>query len=170
MARATDAFAEMRGRAGAHALVGVAADPPPRRQAGQHPPRRRVHRQGVRLRHVAAGAGGRRGGGGHAGAGDARVPGPGVPADVTCQLTGKSGVYSFAVVLLGLLTGRKAFAAEDDREDGCLAFSFLAAAQAGRHRELMEAPTMKEVASKLQTLTRSACSAGKTNGAALAHY
>ncbi|KAF8726295.1 hypothetical protein HU200_019754 [Digitaria exilis] len=108
---------------------------------------------------------------------------------LTCQLTAKSDVYSFAVVVLELLTGRKAFATEDNEEgeDGSLAFVFLAAVQEGRHREIMDArvreevavevldeaaelvrqclsmtsdqrPTMKEVASKLQTLRKRACS------------
>ncbi|KAL6906140.1 hypothetical protein ACP4OV_003741 [Aristida adscensionis] len=110
---------------------------------------------------------------------------------LTCQLTSKSDVYSLAVVVLELLTGRKAFApVEEEEEEGSLAFFFIAAVQAGRHREVMEErvreevgaevldamaelvmqclsmsgeerPTMKEVADKLQRLSSSADAATK---------
>jgi serine/threonine protein kinase len=106
---------------------------------------------------------------------------------LTSHLTSKSDVYSFAVVVLELLTGRKAFVPvedEEEEEEGGLAFFFITAAQAGRHREVMdrrvreevgvevldeaaelvmrclsmvgeERPTMKEVADKLHSLIRS---------------
>lgn len=65
---------------------------------------------------------------------------------LTCQLTSKSDVYSFAVVVLELLTGRKAFVPVDDEEEeeeGSLAFWFLAAAHEGRHREIVD-PRVRE--------------------------
>jgi serine/threonine protein kinase len=67
---------------------------------------------------------------------------------LTCQLTSKSDVYSFAVVMLELLTGRKAFVPVDNEEeevDGSLAFWFLTAVQEGRHREIMDPQVREEL-------------------------
>jgi len=71
---------------------------------------------------------------------------------LTSQLTSKSDVYSFAVVVLELLTGRKAFVPvedEDGEEEGGLAFCFITAAQAGRHREIMDQQVMEEVGAEV---------------------
>ena len=71
---------------------------------------------------------------------------------LTSQLTSKSDVYSFAVVVLELLTGRKAFVPvedEDGEEEGGLAFCFITAAQAGRHREIMDQQVMEVVGAEV---------------------
>ncbi|CAL4911385.1 unnamed protein product [Urochloa decumbens] len=71
---------------------------------------------------------------------------------LTSQLTCKSDVYSFAVVLLELLTGRKAFVPVEDEEEedeGGLAFAFISAAQAGRHREIMDPKVMEEIGTEV---------------------
>ncbi|KAJ1264981.1 hypothetical protein BS78_08G042200 [Paspalum vaginatum] len=73
---------------------------------------------------------------------------------LTSQLTSKSDVYSFAVVVLELLTGRKAFVPveneeEEEEEEGSLAFCFITAAQAGRHREIMDQQVVEEVGAEV---------------------
>ncbi|OEL18480.1 Wall-associated receptor kinase 3 [Dichanthelium oligosanthes] len=71
---------------------------------------------------------------------------------LTSQLTSKSDVYSLAVVVLELLTGRKAFVPveeEEEEEEGGLAFFFITAAQTGRHREIMDRRVREEVGAEV---------------------
>ncbi|CAL4896716.1 unnamed protein product [Urochloa decumbens] len=71
---------------------------------------------------------------------------------LTSQLTCKSDVYSFAVVMLELLTGRKAFVPVEDEEEedgGGLAFAFISAAQAGQHREIMDRKVIEELGTEV---------------------
>jgi hypothetical protein len=59
-------------------------------------------------------------------------------------------VYSFAVVLLELLTGRKAFCPEGPEEDDTsLAFCFVTAVQEGRHREIMDGLVREELGAEV---------------------
>ncbi|XP_073011898.1 wall-associated receptor kinase 5-like [Typha latifolia] len=101
----------------------------------------------------------------------------------TCQLTDKSDVYSFAVVLLELLTGKRALYFEGSEEERSLVFYFNSAMREGKFFEILddqvkhegdaelfqeiaelidrclsfkgvERPTMKEVAEVLERLRR----------------
>ncbi|KAJ4787413.1 Wall-associated kinase family protein [Rhynchospora pubera] len=68
----------------------------------------------------------------------------------TCQLTDRSDVYSFAVVLLELLTRKKAFYLEGPEEDRSLASSFCKAKKDGRFLEILDAQVRDEL--KLEVL------------------
>ncbi|KAJ3686607.1 hypothetical protein LUZ61_015771 [Rhynchospora tenuis] len=68
----------------------------------------------------------------------------------TCQLTDKSDVYSFAVVLLELLTRKKALDLEGPEEDRSLASSFCKAKKDGRFLEIFDAQVRDEL--KLEVL------------------
>ncbi|KAJ4789219.1 Wall-associated kinase family protein [Rhynchospora pubera] len=68
----------------------------------------------------------------------------------TCQLTDKSDVYSFAIVLLELLTRKKALYLEGPEEDRSLASSFWKAKKDRRFLEILDAQVRDEV--KLEVL------------------
>ncbi|KAJ3687184.1 hypothetical protein LUZ61_016348 [Rhynchospora tenuis] len=63
----------------------------------------------------------------------------------TCQLTDRSDVYSFAVVLLELLTRKKALCLEGPEEDRSLASSFCKAKKDGRILEILDAQARDEL-------------------------
>ncbi|KAJ4744582.1 Wall-associated kinase family protein [Rhynchospora pubera] len=68
----------------------------------------------------------------------------------TCQLTDRSDVYSFAVVLLELLTRKKALYLEGPEEDRSLTSSFCKAKKDGRFLEILDAQVRDEL--KLEVL------------------
>ncbi|KAJ3673388.1 hypothetical protein LUZ60_006762 [Juncus effusus] len=103
---------------------------------------------------------------------------------LTCQLTDKSDVYSFAIIILELLTRKKALCFEGPEDDRSLASSFCTAKKDGRFLEIFDAqvrdelsievlqeiadlvmqclnmnrderPTMKEVSERLEKIRRS---------------
>jgi serine/threonine protein kinase len=64
---------------------------------------------------------------------------------MTCQLTDKSDVYSFAVVLLELLTRKRVLCFDGPEENRSLVSCFVMAVKSGRHDELMDSIVRKEM-------------------------
>ncbi|CAN6275046.1 unnamed protein product [Urochloa humidicola] len=64
---------------------------------------------------------------------------------MTCQLTDKSDVYSFSVVLLELLTGKKALYFQGPEEDRSLVSCFVSSVKAGRHEEVLDSQVRNEM-------------------------
>ncbi|XP_078160963.1 putative wall-associated receptor kinase-like 16 [Carex rostrata] len=69
---------------------------------------------------------------------------------LTCQLTDKSDVYSFAVIILELLTRKKALYFEGPEEDRSLASTFCVAKKEGRFIEILDGQVRDEI--KLEVL------------------
>jgi serine/threonine protein kinase len=69
---------------------------------------------------------------------------------LTCQLTDKSDVYSFAVIILELLTRKKALSFEGPEEDRSLASYFCVAKKEGRFIQILDALVRDEL--KLEVL------------------
>jgi serine/threonine protein kinase len=69
---------------------------------------------------------------------------------LTCQLTDKSDVYSFAVIILELLTKKKALYFEGPEENRSLASSFCVAKKEGRFIQILDAQVRDEL--KLEVL------------------
>ncbi|KAJ4760526.1 Wall-associated kinase family protein [Rhynchospora pubera] len=67
----------------------------------------------------------------------------------SCQLTDRSDVYSFAVVLLELLTRKKALYLEGPDEDRNLASSFCKAKKDGRFLDILDAQVRDELKSEV---------------------
>ncbi|KAJ3684107.1 hypothetical protein LUZ61_013271 [Rhynchospora tenuis] len=63
----------------------------------------------------------------------------------TCRLTDRSDVYSFAIVLLELLTRKKALYLEGPEKDRSLASSFCKAKKDGRFLEILDAQVRDEL-------------------------
>ncbi|KAG8060673.1 hypothetical protein GUJ93_ZPchr0002g23781 [Zizania palustris] len=68
---------------------------------------------------------------------------------MTCQLTDKSDVYSFSVVLLELLTRKKALYLDGSEESRSLVSSFTKAVKTGCHRELLDSQVRKEMTAEM---------------------
>ncbi|KAJ3691465.1 hypothetical protein LUZ61_020629 [Rhynchospora tenuis] len=64
---------------------------------------------------------------------------------LTCQLTDKSDVYSFAVIILELLTRKKALYFEGPEVDRSLASSFCTAKKEGRFLEILDVQVRNEL-------------------------
>ncbi|XP_078159195.1 wall-associated receptor kinase 4-like [Carex rostrata] len=64
---------------------------------------------------------------------------------LTCQLTDKSDVYSFAVIILELLTRKKALYFEGPEENRSLASSFRVAKKEGRFIEILDGQVRDEM-------------------------
>jgi len=64
---------------------------------------------------------------------------------MTCHLTDKSDVYSFRVVLLELLTRKKALYFEGQEEDRSLLSCFITAVKAGRMEEPLDIQVRNEI-------------------------
>jgi serine/threonine protein kinase len=69
---------------------------------------------------------------------------------ITCQLTDKSDVYSFAIIILELLTKKKALYFDGPEENRSLASSFCVAKKEGRFIEILDAQVREEL--KLEVL------------------
>jgi serine/threonine protein kinase len=69
---------------------------------------------------------------------------------LTCQLTDKSDVYSFAVIILELLTRKKTLYFEGSEENRSLASSFCVAKKDGRFIQILDAQVRDEL--KLEVL------------------
>jgi serine/threonine protein kinase len=69
---------------------------------------------------------------------------------LTCQLTDKSDVYSFAVIILELLTKKKALYFEGPEENRSLASGFCVAKKEGRFIQIVDAQVRDEL--KLEVL------------------